>query len=286
MKSKIFSIIFLVFTLISLNGQEYRHHNEISIWPNGAPGSNENNWPWKTYKEEWKTDTSNNKELVIFVTEPTIQVFLPPKEKNTGAAVVICPGGGYNIIVIGKEGYDIAKKLNESGIVAIVLKYRHYSKDAALDDAYRAIQYARSRAKEWNIDTSKIGIGGFSAGGHLALRAAANLTPLASNRPLDGIDRLNRRPDFLMLVYPDTKITQKLELNADMPPVFIIVGAKDGFMPYSVELYNNLYSLKVPAELHIFQNGEHGFAAGTVQCNCSNWFALFRNWLQANKFIK
>lgn len=285
MKNGLLLSLSLLMGTLSLYSQEYRHQDELLIWPNGAPGSNEKNWPFKGYKQEWRIDSVSNKEMAIFVTEPTLQVFLPPKEKNTGAAVVVCPGGGYNIVVIGKEGYDIAKRLNELGIAAIVLKYRHYNVFAARDDAHRAIRYTRSHAKEWNIHPSKIGIGGFSAGGHLALHAAANLMPNDTSRALDALDKISNRPDFLMLVYPGTYLPEGAELDKTIPPTFIVVAGNDGMMPLSYQLYDRLNFLKVPAELHIYQNGGHGFGAGTPECQCSNWLDLFRNWLQVNKFI-
>lgn len=285
MKRYVLIIVLMLIASNTLTGQEYRHQNEIPIWPNGAPGSNEKNWPWKDYNQEWKIDSATNKEMVIFVTEPTIQVFLPPKEKNTGTAVIVCPGGGYSIVVIGKEGYDIAKKLNDMGIAAIVLKYRHYDIFAALDDAHRAIRFTRAHAKEWNIDSSKVGICGFSAGGHLALHSAANLNPPVKDRTLDALDKINNRPDFLLLVYPATGLPEGAELNKSIPPTFLVVAGNDGMMPMSLDLYYKLNFLKVPAELHIYQNGGHGFGAGTPECNCSNWFELFDNWLEVNKFI-
>ncbi len=137
---------------MDLAAQDYRHQNEILLWPDGAPGSNPENWPWEGYNHQWRIDSASGKELSIFVTEPTLQVFLPPEDINTGAAVIICPGGGYNVVVIGKEGYDIAMEFNSRGIAAIVLNYRHYNQFAALQDAQRSIHYARLMAAEWGIN--------------------------------------------------------------------------------------------------------------------------------------
>ncbi len=279
------SLTLFLFNVL-LPAQEYRHHDEILLWPGGAPGSVQANWPWEGYKEEWQIDSASNKEMVIFVTDPTIQVFLPPMEKNTGTAVVVCPGGGYNIEVIGKEGYDIAKILNEMGIAAIILKYRHYDIFAARDDAQRAIRYTRYHAKEWNIDPEKIGLGGFSAGGHLSLHTAASLeVPLPKGWKADDIDAVSNRPDFLMLGYPGTKMPKGVNFTENMPPAFIVVSGDDGMMPLSFDLYHSLKNMGVPAELHIFQKGGHGFGAGTPECNCSNWLEIFRNWLLTNSFI-
>ncbi len=281
----LFLLVFLCANPV-VKAQEYRHHDEQQIWPGGAPGSNPENWPWEGYKEEWRIDSATNKEMVIFVTEPTVQVFLPPREKNTGAAVVVCPGGGYNIVVIGKEGYDIAQRLNDMGIAVIVLKYRHYNIFAARDDTQRAIRYTRFHSREWNIDPDKIGLGGFSAGGHLSIHAAANLNPPApEGRKPDAIDSVSDRPDFLMLGYPATNMPKGVEIGAAMPPAFIVVAADDPLMPASVDLFKKLRSMDVPAELHIYQTGGHGFGAGTPECHCSSWMDLFRNWLETNKVI-
>ena len=269
-----------------MNAQEYRHQNEISIWPDGAPGSNEKNWPWKSYKQEWKVDSVTKTEMVINVTEPSIQIFLPPKEKNTGAAVIICPGGGYSIEVIGKEGYDIAKKLNDLGIAGIVLKYRHYDKFAALEDAHRAIRYTRSMANEWNIDASKVGIGGFSAGGHLALHSAVNLNFQSKDRKTDDLDKLSNSPDFLMLIYPASNSYGGLEIKQKIVPAFIAVASNDIYLPASIDLFSRLLKISSPVELHVYQNGGHGFGPGTPECACSNWFELFYNWLKVNNFIQ
>jgi acetyl esterase/lipase len=286
MKKIFFLLVTLAISLSVLKAQEYRHQNEINIWPNGAPGSNQSNWPWEGYAEQWRIDSASNKEMVIFVTEPSIQVFLPAPEKNTGAAVVVCPGGGYNIVVIGKEGYDIAERLNDLGIAAIVLKYRHYDVMAARDDAQRALRYTRYHAGDWHIDPGKIGIGGFSAGGHLALHATATIdAPLPAGHHADDVDKISNRPDFMMLIYPGTGLPAGTELNPDLPPAFIAVAGDDGMMPLSLNLFRDLKALKVPAELHIFQGGGHGFGAGTPECHCADWIELFRNWLEANSII-
>jgi acetyl esterase/lipase len=256
--------------------------NEIRIWKNGAPNSNPKYWPNPNYKEEWQ----NNNQLVVGVTEPTVCAFLPTKETSTGVAVIICPGGGYQNVYIEKEGYKIALALQERGIAGIVLKYRHYDIYAALEDAHRAIRFVRSKAKEWYINPQAVGIGGFSAGGHLALHSATNLSR-AERWTHDEIDQMSKKPDFLMLVYPSLSIPKEASIDANTPASFIVNAADDTLTtPESaIEYFSTLKRLKVPAELHIYEKGFHGFGLGTPECQCGNWIDLFRNWLVVNKFV-
>jgi acetyl esterase/lipase len=274
-------IITIVFTPPA-PAQHPQAKNEIRIWKNGAPGSDPQHWPRPNYKEEWQ----NNNQLVEGITEPTVFAFLPAKEIQTGAAVVICPGGGYKNLYIEKEGYKIAVALQERGIAGIVLKYRHYNIYAALQDAHRAIRFVRSKSKEWNINPQAVGIGGFSAGGHLALHSATNLTR-AEAWTADEIDQLSKKPDFLMLVYPGLSIPADATVDANTPVSFIVNAADDTLTKpeFAIEYFSKLKQLGIPAELHIYQKGFHGFGLGTPDCQCGNWIDLFRNWLLVNKFI-
>ncbi len=257
---------------------------EYKIWEGDAPGSNSKNWPWPNYKETWERAADRNDDLVKWVTEPTIKVFLPEATKNTRAAVLICPGGGYNVLEIDKEGYRVAQILQELGVAGIVLKYRHYDVFAARDDGQRAIQFIRSKSKEWDINSDAIGIGGFSAGGHLALHCVANLSPKVDWTP-DMIDKIDDHPNFLMLIYPGTKLPEGVTIGTNIPPTFISVAADDKLAEKCITLFSTLQEIKVPAELHIYQNGGHGYGVGTLKCNCSTWIELFVNWLRTNNFI-
>ena len=264
------------------HAQNPQAKNEIRIWKNGAPNSNPQHWPSPTYKEEWQ----NNNQLVVGITEPTICPFLPPKEINTGVAVIICPGGGYKNLYIEKEGYKVAIELQKRGIAGIVLKYRHYDIYAALEDAHRAIRLVRSKAKEWNINPQTVGIGGFSAGGHLALHAGVNLTR-QEDWPHDDIDQIAKRPDFMMLIYPSLSLPKEVIIDADTAPTFIANAVDDNLTPAenAVNFFSTLKRLKVPAEMHLFEKGGHGFGTGTPECQCHSWLDLFNSWLVVNKFI-
>jgi acetyl esterase/lipase len=253
----------------------------IPIWKITPPLSDAK--PGANYHEEWEIPG----QVLTGVTDPAIQVYLPEPAVNTGVAVVICPGGGYRNLWIAKEGWTIARELQKRGIAGIVLKYRHYQRYAAIHDAHRAVRYVRSRAAEWRINPNTVGIGGFSAGGHLALNMAAML-----GRPedwaRDEIDALPKRPDFLMLVYPWVQLDSSGVVDASFPPSFFAVGGEDTRTPADsmLHFFNRLRIQKVPAEAHVFEKGGHGFGAGTPDCMCGNWLDLFRNWLQARGYIK
>jgi predicted esterase len=276
------ALLLWIVWLQPVRAQQLKFSNEYMLWPNGAPGSNPASYPHPNYREEWR----RNDETVIFVTHPTIRVFRPAADKNTGAAVIVCPGGGYNILEIDHEGYRVAGKLNEMGITVVVLKYRHYDRYAALQDAHRAIRFVRSKAREWGITENRIGIGGFSAGGHLSLHAATNLAQ-KEEWAKDAVDALGKKPDFLMLIYPGFTLPQEAKIDQKLPPVFMALSADDEYElaePASL-FYYKLQILKVPSEMHIFQQGGHGYGLGREGCQCRSWPTLFRNWLQANRFI-
>jgi acetyl esterase/lipase len=259
-----------------------RDVESIPIWKSGAPGSDAAHWPRPDYREEWERPG----EILRNVTEPAIQVFLPDAKINTGAAVVLCPGGGYKNLWIAKEGWTAARELQKRGIAGIVLKYRHYDVSAAIQDAHRAVRFVRSRAREWRINESAVGIGGFSAGGHLALNMAVQLGRPESFTP-DEVDRLSNRPSFLMLIYPRVQLSEGSAVDASLPPVFLAVAADDNLTNASdaMAFVAGLLALKVPAELHVYQSGGHGFGVGTPQCHCASWLDLFRDWLEGRGLL-
>lgn len=268
------------------SAQELHFPNEYFIWAGAVPGDVPADYP----QEKWTEGEESEFGLVQNVTHPTIRVFLPEKELNTGAAVVICPGGGYNILVIEREGYKIAQAFNKLGIAAIVLKYRHYDRDIAVQDARQAIRFVRAHAEEWKIDPGKVGIGGFSAGGHLSLNTVLAEDP--DERPVVPGDLLYKypyKPDFLMLIYPGLgRLNMEPEqFGEGFPPVFMINAIDDDVTPVThlFELAEILKATKVPTEIHVYPGGSHGFDLGNKDCNCSDWPELFRKWLIHNKFI-
>ena len=195
---------------------------EILLWPNGAPGSE-----GKTGNE--KVRIVEGEQILSNIHHPSITPYLPAKKKATGAAVIIAPGGGHKELWITHEGYNEAKWLSDHGIAAFVLKYR-LAKDTLstytvdkdeLADIQRAIRLVRSRAKEWNIDTSKIGVMGFSAGGELAALSAMRFD-YGNPNATDVIDRENSRPVFQALIYPGN--SSRFEVAKNAPPVFLVGG--------------------------------------------------------------
>lgn len=256
--------------------------------------------------------TSNNVTRISKVLTPTLTIYRP--DKPNGQAVVICPGGGYTILAFDKEGTRVAEELNKWGVTAVVLKSRLPDDSlqpdrslAPLQDAQEAIRYVRRHAKDWGIDARKIGIMGFSAGGHLASTAATHF-----NFKADPVttDSTSCRPDFAILIYPvisfDSTITHKgsrnnlvgsnateekirffsneLQVNAQTPPSFLVHAGDDGAVPVdnSIRYYSACIKYKVPAELHLYPKGGHGFGLMNKTTN-DHWPDRLRNWLQSLK---
>jgi len=257
------------------------------LWPDGAPGA--------------KGNTPADK--------PTLTIWLPEDAKATGTAVVICPGGGYGALALDHEGKQIAQWFNSMGIAGFILEYRHRSKGyghpAPLQDAQRAIRTVRSRAAEWKIDPGRIGIMGFSAGGHLASTAGTHFDK-GNPQSKDPIERVSCRPDFMILCYaviafgePYThfgsqhnligkdaspelvrSLSNEKQVTAETPPAFLFHTDEDTGVPpeNSIQFYLALRRAKVPAELHIYRSGRHGLGlAGNVPGtaawpkNCEEW---------------
>lgn len=257
----------------------------------------------------------NGMEIISAISVPTLTVFTPQAPAASRTAVIICPGGGYHINAIRHEGLDVAKKLNEWGIAAFVLKYR-IPNDATmvnkeigpLQDAQQAIRMVRENAAKWNIDPAKVGIMGFSAGGHLAATAATHY-----NRPvIPDAGKANLRPDFLILGYPvisfsdsighagsrsnllgqtpsGAKIVEysnELQVTAETPPTFLIHAADDkGVLPAnSIVFFESLLKHKVPAEIHIYERGGHGFGLNNPTTQ-EDWTQTLRNWLISRNLL-
>lgn len=256
--------------------------------------------------------TSNNVTRISKVLTPTLTIYRP--DKPNGQAVVICPGGGYSILAFDKEGTRVAEELNKWGVTAVVLKSRlpddSLQQDrslAPLQDAQEAIRYVRRHAKDWGIDARKIGIMGFSAGGHLASTAVTHFNFKADAATTDST---SCRPDFAILIYPvisfDSTITHKgsrnnlvgsnateekirffsneLQVNAQTPPSFLVHAGDDGAVPVdnSIRYYSACIKYKVPTELHLYPKGGHGFGLMNKTTN-DHWPDRLRNWLQSLK---
>jgi acetyl esterase/lipase len=262
----------------------------MPLWPGSVPGEKAS-IPAESIKgKQGQRQISN-------VSQPSITVFLPPKDKNTGAAIVIAPGGGYSILAIDHEGYDVAKWLNSFGVAGIVLKYRiprreeHPSRP--LMDAQRAIGLVRANAEKWQIDPKRIGIMGFSAGGHLATVASTNYDKRVYET-VDAADQLSCRPDFSVLIYPggifqpnSQKLLPIMKVNKDTPPAFLAVATDDrGSSDQTVQLYLELKHAGVPAELHAFSSGGHGFGILPGNKPANHWPDRLKEWMQIQKLLE
>lgn len=246
---------------------------------------------------------------------PTLTPFLPPADKATGAAVVICPGGGYGGLAISYEGMDVGAWMAKRGVAGFVLKYRvaPYKHPVPLEDAQRALRTVRARAKEWNVDPKRVGVMGFSAGGHLASTAATHFDD-GDPKAEDPIDRAGCRPDFCVLAYPvitlkppyahmgsrynllgkdaDEKLVDSLcndeQVTDKTPPTFLFHTGDDGAVPVqnSVLFFEALQKAKVPAELHIYEHGRHGVGLAPNIPELSSWPDQLEAWMKTLGLLK
>jgi acetyl esterase/lipase len=251
---------------------------EIPLWPNGAPGFESRKDEPTLAKDYWIRNIHN----------PSITVYLPPKDKATGAAVVICPGGGHRELVFKAEGEDPARYLNSLGVAAFALKYRlgreansPYSiQKHAREDGQRAMRLVRSRASEWGIDPGRIGIVGFSAGGEVA--SMVTYTPGRGDpKSADPIDRLSSHPDFQVLIYPGPLGIPET-IPADAPPAFLLVANDDrGASRVIASLFQKYRTAGLPVEVHILGRGGHGFNMGDRSKleSVKKWPDLLASWL-------
>jgi acetyl esterase/lipase len=263
------------------------------LWPGGAPGA--------VGAED--------------ADKPAVGIFRPPAEKATGTAIVVCPGGSYGYLAFDHEGRQVGEWLRSIGVTAFVLRYRiapRYHHPAPLQDVQRAIRTVRARASEWGIDAARVGVLGFSAGGHLASTAGTHFDPGEAGAA-DSIDRMSSRPDFMVLAYPvitfegpfvhrnslknllgenpDPELVEHFsnekQVTERTPPTFLFHTDEDAGVPpeNSIAFYEALRKAKVPAELHVFRHGEHGVGLGASGQPASAWPALCAAWLRAMGFL-
>jgi acetyl esterase/lipase len=282
----------LIFSLALLSGyaSAIERGEEIRLWANGAPGSE-----GETAPEVF--DSSANSKLpkrFTVVHYPSIYVFLPPKEKANGMAVVVAPGGGHSQLVIDKEGWEIADWLNGNGIAAFVLKYRlarapgsHYTVNRdALADAARAVRTVRSRSAEWGLDPARIGFMGFSAGGELAALIETRFDSGNPGAAADPVERAASRPDFVAAIYPGFK-PGTITVPKDAPPAFLMCTDEDrAHVVTTVNLYLDLEKQGVPTEMHIYASGPHGVGMRPSRLPVATWPDRLRDWMVDRKLLK
>ena len=295
---KIFFAVLFVFTF-SISAQEI-----INLYPDAVPNS----------KKSDVKETGEERGMYAGVTNPTLQMFLPDKDKATGAAVVICPGGGYSVVVYNGEGVGTAKEFAKDGVAAFVLKYRLPDdaimidkKIGPLQDAQQAIKIVRDNASKWGIDVNKVGIMGFSAGGHLASTEATHYKKAVIENNSNTI----LRPDFQILVYPvismkeglthaDSRkkllgenpsqetvdeFSNELQVDANTPPAYITQAADDKVVDVdnSIDYFEALRHHNVPVEMHIYPKGNHGFV---LRQPTSEWVGMILKWMKGLKILQ
>ncbi len=297
MKGEMMRVLFAAAVVAVLAGQVLAEARTELLWADAAPGA--------------KGDADGDR--------PSITIYLPANETATGAAVVICPGGGYGHLAIDHEGHQIARWLNSFGVAGFILKYRHrnsgagYGHPAPLTDAQRAISTVRARAAEFGVDPARIGILGFSAGGHLASTAATHFHAGRADTD-DAIDRVSCRPDFAVLVYPVISLTEwfthqgsknnllgrdadaelvrkyssELQVTAATPPTFLLHTDEDTGVPAenSVYFYLALRKAKVPAEMHIYEKGRHGVGLGATAGAVGSWPKRCEEWMRGRGLLE
>jgi acetyl esterase/lipase len=241
-------------------------------------------------------------QMITDVTKPTITISHPAKEKDTGTAILICPGGGYWNLYWQLEGEEVATWLNSIGVTGIILKYRVPRRPdepkgeparRPLQDAQRAVSMVRNKAREWGIDPQRIGLVGFSAGGHLAMATATSFDK-RTYEPIDDVDKISCRPDFAIPVYSGylkakdkDEIAPGLRIPTNTPPVFLVHGGDDIISPpeHSVLMYLALKRAGVPAELHIYANTTHDFGVRKNDHPYSKWTDACADWLRDQGFL-
>jgi acetyl esterase/lipase len=292
MRNLLFFLTVILTSAMSLQAQRV-----IPLYKGKAAGSENWNWSEKSNdKNMWNTS------IVYNVTDPSLTLFEPPKGKANGTAVIIVPGGGFQALSITKEGYDVAKWMAEKGITAFVLKYRlnksetddpiaEFMKGLSdplmrkkindtiipmdITDGRNAIAYVRTNAKSFGINTDKIGIMGFSAGGTVTLGATLDYD--ATNKP-----------NFSAPIYPYASYFKNVTVPPDAPPMFICAATDDmfGFAPDCANLYNTWIKAKKPAEIHIYEKGGHGFGMAKQNLPSDKWINLFADWLVQNGMME
>ncbi len=257
----------------------------IPLWENGAPGFEKLKDVPEQAKDYWVKNINN----------PSLTVFLPPKDKANGSAVVICPGGGHRLLVFNAEGIEPAKFLSDLGVTVFVLKYR-LGRDTnspykievhAKQDGERAMRLVRSRAKEWGIDPNRVGMMGFSAGGEVVDMVAFDNDKSYLKRS-DLIDAQNARPDFIIQIYPGPLFIPDT-VPVDAPPAFLLAADDDlCCSPSVVKLLQAYRAAKVPVEAHILERGDHGFNMGSRSKlkAVNTWPQRLADWLSDNNFFK
>jgi acetyl esterase/lipase len=289
--------VLLVIFLAALSAEA---SEPMALWPKGAPGEKGDIGEERDMTKPGD-GLSGGKTVIRIgnVSTPTLTLYQPAPEKDTGAAVVVCPGGGYNILAMDLEGTEVCQWLNSAGVTAVLLKYRVPARKgqerytAPLQDAQRTLSLVRFHAAEWRVDPRRIGIMGFSAGGHLSAAASTRFEKRAFE-PVDEADQASCRPDFVMLIYPaylvrkdGPDLSPELTVTSNTPPTFLVQTEDD---PVRVEnslfYYLALKQAKVPAEMHLFADGGHGYGLRESDKAVTLWPKQAEEWMRGLGVLK
>jgi acetyl esterase/lipase len=272
----------------------------IPLWPGPAPGE-------KGDIGEEKDTTKPSDGLIAGkpvirlgnVSKPTLTFYPAPHDKNTGSAVIVCPGGGYYILAMDLEGTEVAEWLNSIGVNAVLLKYRVPARkdreryDAPLQDAQRTIGLVRQRATEWGLNPQRLGIMGFSAGAHLSAAASGNFDK-RTYEPVDAADQTSCRPDFVMLIYPGYlareqeggPLPPELKVTAQTPPTFLVQTEDDPVRcENSLVYFLAMKKAKAPAEMHLYATGGHGYGLRPTKEAVTTWPRRAEEWLRGQGLL-
>jgi len=290
--------------LLALTSQLRADPAVIDLWPEGVPGLKPNGGA----EQEMENGNVGN------IQHPTLTYLPAPADKANGTALIVAPGGGYARLSFQKEGVQVGERFNALGVTCFILKYRvkEYGQPYPLQDVLRAIRLVRSRAKEFGIKEDKIGIAGFSAGGHLAA-SAGTMWDAPEGKTGAELDKVSGRPDFMLLIYPVITLTDpyrhegsrinligahpsaeaihhwspEQNIRPDTPPAFLVSTEEDKTVPFqnTVMMFEALKAAKVPAEMHVFEKGPHGFGLREDIGPASHWPELAAAWLRLNKFL-
>lgn len=272
------------FCLLAVLGNLQTPPAVLPLWPTGAPG-------FESRKSEQETAPATG--VIGNINNPSITIYRPASDKNTGAAILVFPGGGHNVLAFQHEGADVASYLTPIGVSTIVVKYRlaqekgsPYSLDRDVQlDAYRAVRLVRHNAASWGIDPKRIGVMGFSAGSEVVNMVAFHYFNGTPPRE-DEIDHEDATVNFLIHVYPsEFGLPVRLEPNA--PPAFVVIANDDFYSPLVPEIVTKYQAAKIPIEAHILSHGSHGFGLGTQSKHQSvkHWTNLLTDWLEDSGFL-
>jgi acetyl esterase/lipase len=287
--------------LLSTHSRAAEDPQILLLWPNGAPGETN-----KFSEERDMTKPTDNliagKPLIRLgnVSKPTLTIYRPPADKDTGAAVVVCPGGGYSILAMDLEGTEVCEWLNSIGVTGVLLKYRVPKREGQpayagpLQDAQRSVGLVRHHAKALGIDSRRIGVLGFSAGGHLAATLSAN-SDRRSYPAVDDADHESCGPDFQVLIYPGgltrtderEKIRPEAAVTTNTPPTFIVMAEDDPVRVENAIFYAlALKQSKVPVELHVYPTGGHGYGLRRTKDQVTTWPDRASDWMKSRGLLE